>query len=53
MTKKYYNPKIPLTQCAYKAPEPRMPCPYNGGKPCDYTGPGGAMYCEGCSRSPL
>ncbi len=29
-----------------------IPCGYNGGRPCDYTGRGGKGYCEGCCRCP-
>ena len=36
---------------AAEQPE-EIPCRYNGGRPCDYTGRGGKGYCEGCCRCP-
>jgi len=46
------EPVLPHINLVITVREEEIPCGYNGGRPCDYTGRGGKGYCEGCCRYP-
>ena len=46
------EPVLPHINLVITVREEEIPCGYNGGRPCDYTGRGGKGYCEGCCRCP-